>query len=69
MKKGDKLRCLNTIKNVFHQPLFLKGEIYEVLYIDTENIKTYVTLNHILYANEYMEYELEWVEKNFKIVL
>lgn len=66
MKQGDKLRCLKTIKNVYGQPLFLKGQTYEILYVDTENIKTYITLNHILYANEYMPYELEWISRNFK---
>ncbi len=66
MKQGDKLRCLKTIRNPFGQPLFLKGKIYDVLFVDTENVKTYVTLNHILYANEYMPFEIEWVAQNFK---
>jgi hypothetical protein len=47
-------------------PLFKKGEVYETLWIDNEKVKTFITLNHILYANEYMEYELEWVLKTFK---
>jgi hypothetical protein len=47
-------------------PLFKKGEVYETLWIDNEKVKTYITLNHILHANEYMEYELEWVLKRFK---
>jgi len=68
MKQGDKLRCLRTINNVYGQPLFLKNEIYDVLYVDTENVKVYVTLSHILYANEYVQYEIEWVGKNFKSI-
>ena len=66
MRQGDKLRCLKTLNNVFGQPLFLKNEIYEVLYVDQEDVKIYVTLNHILYANEYQPYDLEWINKHFK---
>ena len=66
MKKGDKLICLKTINNVFGQPLFEKGNVYDVLRVDNENIKVYVYLNHILYSNEYSYFELEYVLKNFK---
>lgn len=62
MKKGDKLICLNTIKNVLGLPLFKEGEIYEILYIDSDEI----TLNHVLYANEFLPYSVDWVLKNFK---
>jgi hypothetical protein len=40
--------------------------VYETLWVDNEQVKTYITLNHILYANEYMEHELQWVLKRFK---
>jgi len=66
IRKGDKLLCTKDVNNVFGMPLFKKGETYEVLYVDNEQVKTYVVLNHILYANEYMDYELEWILKRFK---
>ena len=66
IRKGDKLLCIKDVNNVFGMPLFKKGETYEVLYVDNEQVKTYVVLNHILYANEYMDYELEWILKRFK---
>lgn len=66
IRKGDKLLCTEDVNNVFGMPLFKKGETYEVLYVENEKVKTYLTLNHILYANEYMEHELEWVLKRFK---
>ena len=66
MKKGQKLICLKESRNFLGQLLFEKGKQYEVLYVDNEKVKTYITLNHNLYANEYMEQELEWVLKRFK---
>ena len=66
MKKGDKVKCLRTIKNFFGWVLFEKGKMYNVLYVDNESISVMVTLDHTLYANEYMEYELDWILKNFK---
>jgi hypothetical protein len=66
MKQGDKLICLETINNLYGDPLFEKGKIYNVLYVNNENIKISVSLNHILYANEYSEFDLEWVLQNFK---
>ena len=68
MKRGDKVKCLRTIKNFLGWVLFEKGETYTVLNVDNENIHVEVTLDHILYANEYMEYELDWVLKNFKLL-
>jgi hypothetical protein len=67
MKKGDKIICKRTIKNLLGDPLFKKGHEYEVLYINNEDIITKVVLNHIMYANEYNEFDLEWVLKNFII--
>lgn len=66
IRKGDKFLCTEDINNVFGLPLFKKGDIYDVLYVDNEKVKTYIVLNHILYANEYMEHELQWVLKRFK---
>lgn len=67
MRKGDKLICKETIKNIFGMPLFEKDKEYEVLYIDNEKNEIMVVLNHNLYANEYKEYSLDWVSKKFKI--
>ena len=66
MRKGDKLKCLKHISNLLGQPLFVKGEIYEVLFVNNEDVSILVCLNHILYANEYNYYTLEWVKDNFK---
>jgi len=68
MKKGDKLICLKTIKNLLGKPLFKKGEIYEILFVDNEDVKVTFVLNHIQYGNEYAIYDMEFVTKNFKIV-
>jgi len=68
MKKGFKLRCKKDINNMIDTPLFRKDEIYEVLYVDHESTEVRVCLNHILYANEYKSFPLEWVNKNFKKV-
>ena len=54
------------MNNVFGWPLFEKGKEYDVLYVENEKVKTYIVMNHNLYANEYMEYDLEWVLKRFK---
>jgi hypothetical protein len=68
MKKGDKLRCLETIYNLMGKPLFKKDEVYNVIYIDNESVNVMVCLDHILYANEYQDFEIEWVKKNFEYV-
>jgi hypothetical protein len=66
IRKGDRFMCTEDVNNVFGMPLFKKGEVYETLWVDNEKMKIYITLNHILYANEYIEHELEWVLKRFK---
>lgn len=66
MMKGKKLRCRENIENMLGMPLFKKGEVYEVLYVDNESDEVLVCLNHILYANEYNSWPLEWVNKKFK---
>lgn len=68
MRKGDILICKQTINNMIGWPLFEKDQEYKVLYVDNEQSEIMVVLNHRLYANEYNEYPLEWVEKNFKYV-
>jgi hypothetical protein len=65
MKKGDKFKCTKTVKNFFGWPLFVEGDTYEVLHIEEIMGTTLVTLNHILYANEYEEQELSFIEENF----
>lgn len=66
MRTGDKLICLNNINNVFGKPLFIKGEEYTILSIDNEAVTKTICLNHILYSNEYSDFDLEWIRKNFK---
>ena len=66
IRKGDKLICTEDVNNVFGMPLFEKDKEYEVLYVDNEKVKTFIVLNHVLYGNEYMEHELQWVLKRFK---
>ena len=66
IRKGDKLLCTEDVNNVFGMPLFEKNKEYEVLYVDNEKVKTFIVLNHVLYGNEYMEHELQWVLKRFK---
>ena len=68
MKKGDKLKCLVTVDNLLGMPLFKKGEVYEVLYVNNEDVRVMVCLNHTLYANEYNQFPLEWVNEKFKLV-
>jgi hypothetical protein len=62
MKKGDKLTCLETINNILGNPLFIMGKTYTILNIDDDEI----FLDHILYANEYNSFSIEWVNKKFK---
>jgi len=62
-KTGDKLICKRNIYNMMDQPLFIKGETYTVLFNDTDNET--VSLDHILYGNEYGEFDYDFVKKNF----
>jgi hypothetical protein len=64
MQVGDTLICKNTINNFFGQPLFIENETYKILYIDDEN----VVLNNILYANEYAEFDIEFIKNNFNTI-
>lgn len=62
-KKDDKLVCIKDIDNMLGNPLFKKGEIYTILYISAD--KEDITLNHILYGNEYGILSEEYLDKNF----
>lgn len=66
IRKGDKFLCTEDVNNVFGWPLFEKGKEYEVLWVDNEKVKIFIVLNHTLYANEYMEHELQWILERFK---
>lgn len=66
MKKGDKLICIKPVNDFLGQCLFEKDKEYEVLHVDNEKVKVYITLNHILYDNEYNTWEIEWIYKHFK---
>jgi hypothetical protein len=66
MRKGDILICKENVNNIFGMPLFEKEKEYEVLYVNNERVEVLITLNHNLYANEYMEYPIEWVLEKFK---
>jgi hypothetical protein len=61
MKVGDKLKCIKSVDNVFGSNLFIKDVIYEVLHIDG----AFIMLDHILYANEYNEWNLLFVTEHF----
>jgi len=63
MKKDDKFKCLKTVNNLLGQPLFIKGETYTVLYVDGDDD---ITLNHILYANEYRGFSLRFINEHFE---
>jgi len=66
LKKGDNLICLNTIKNPLGWDLFEKDKVYTVLYVNNETVIRTACLYHKLYANEYSEFDIEWISKNFK---
>ena len=63
MKIGDRLRCTYSVNNVFGRKLFIKDNIYEILYID--KCDGNITLDHILYANEYDDCTIEFVNSHF----
>jgi hypothetical protein len=68
LRKGDKFICNKTINNILGLPLFEEGKVYDVLYVNNEQVEIMVVLNHNLYANEYMEYPIDWIKNNFKFV-
>lgn len=63
LKTGERLLCMNTIYNYFQQPLFKQGDVYDVLNVDEYS----VTLNHILYANEYASFPIGFISRNFNL--
>lgn len=62
-KAGNKLICKNTINNIMGDPLFIKGCVYTILSADYDDEK--LILDHILYGNEYGEFDFDFVEDNF----
>lgn len=65
IRKGDKFLCIEDVDNVFGTRLFNKGEVYNVIYVDNEQIKVLITLNHNLIGNEFFEFDLDFINKNF----
>lgn len=65
MRKGDKLICTKQVKNFLNLVLFEEGKEYNVLYVDHDEVKVMVCLNHTLYANEYNLFPIEWVREHF----
>lgn len=59
---GDKLVCIRNVYNLIDYPLFIKDEIYEILDVSYE----YVIMTHILYGNEYGDFSIDFIDKNFK---
>lgn len=65
MKIGDKLICKKTIDNIYGMPLFIKDKIYTVLGILRSGKDSRIVLDHILYANEYTDFDIDFVNDNF----
>lgn len=66
--KGIKLKCNENIFNVFNKVLFEKDKIYEVLYVDNEDIEVMVSIKHNLIDYKYNIFPLTWVTNNFEIL-
>jgi hypothetical protein len=66
LKIGDKFKCVKSVDNIFDYPLFIKENIYEILYFDEQTDS--IVLNHILYACEYAEFNKKFIEDNFDII-
>jgi hypothetical protein len=61
--EGDKFLCTRTVNNVLGWPLFEEGKTYEILYKDDYGY----TLNHNLYANEYVDdWDIGFILLNFR---
>lgn len=65
MKPGTRLMCVRDVLNVFGNFLFRKGDSYDVLFVDAEDGD--VTLNHIMYANEYHCLPRKFIDENFVV--
>jgi hypothetical protein len=63
MRKGDKLICIKEVKNFSGDVLFELGKEYRVLYVNNEDVKVKVCLNHTV--NEYNYFLYEWVLEHF----
>ena len=62
MKPGDKLKCSKTVYQLMDKPMFIEGKTYEIFNVYGREI----TLNHILYANEYQEFDIDFINEKFK---
>lgn len=62
MEIGTKLLCTNDVFNIFNQPLFIKDQVYEILHVYGSDS---IVLNHILYANEYADFDMNFIKENF----
>jgi hypothetical protein len=66
IKRGDKFICNETIYNIFGYTLFIKDNIYTVLGVDEfTDGEIYITLDHILYGNEYVSNSIQYVLSKF----
>ena len=65
MKPGTKLVCTKDVLNIMGNFLFRKGDTYDVLFVDAEDGD--ITLNHIMYANEYHCLPRKFIDENFVV--
>ncbi len=63
-EEGKSYICIETINNIFSMPIYRKGDIYKVMWIDEDHI----IMDHILYANEYIQHRISSLENKFKSV-
>lgn len=61
LQKGDLIICRKDIKNISDQILFVKGNKYEILSIESN----FIILNHMLYGLEYDVYKFKFIKENF----
>jgi hypothetical protein len=65
MRKGDKLICTKEVRNFLGNILFEKDKEYKVLYVNNEDVKVMVCLDHTFYGNEYNSFSIDWVNDHF----
>lgn len=65
-KIGDKLVCIKNVNNILGYPLFIKGNIYEILDVSKDDDSCDYTINHILHGNEYGDFSSDFVNIYFK---
>jgi len=66
LKVGDLLECTEDYNNTLGWPLCIEGQEYKVLDFDLET-RT-VMVNHIIYANEHVDWSIETIIKHFRYV-